>query len=49
VVLYIDYGNRATLPKTKCAALPGSFTGLQPFAKEYALALCSLATDVRTF
>ena len=45
-VLYIDYGNRATMAKTKCAALPGSFTGLPPYAKEYSLALCALALDV---
>ena len=49
IVLYVDYGNRATVPKTKCAALPGAFTGLPPYAKEYTLALCSLATDVSSF
>ena len=46
-VLYIDYGNRATIPKTKVASLPGSFSSAQPFAKEYQLALCALAADVR--
>jgi staphylococcal nuclease domain-containing protein 1 len=45
-VLYVDYGNRATLSKAKCAALPGAFTGLPPYAKEYSLALCALANDV---
>lgn len=44
-VLYIDYGNRATISKGKCGTLPGSFTSLQPFAKEYQLALCKLAND----
>jgi len=44
-VLYVDYGNRATLSKAKCAALPGAFTGLPPYAKEYSLALCALAND----
>ena len=45
-ILYVDYGNRATIPKSKCASLPGAFTGLPPYAKEYTLALCSLAQDV---
>jgi hypothetical protein len=45
-ILYVDYGNRATIPKSKCASLPGAFTGLPPYAKEYSLALCSLAQDV---
>ena len=45
-VLYIDYGNRATLSKAKCAALPGAFTALPAYAKEYSLALCALASDV---
>ncbi len=45
-VLYVDYGNRANVSKTKVASLPSNFTGLQPFAKEYALALCQLAPDV---
>lgn len=39
-VLYVDYGNRATIPKTDCGTLPASFNGLSPFAKEYSLALC---------
>ena len=45
-ILYVDYGNRATISKSKCASLPGAFTGLPPYAKEYTLALCSLAQDV---
>jgi staphylococcal nuclease domain-containing protein 1 len=44
-VLYIDYGNRATLSKAKCAALPGAFTALPAYAKEYSLDLCALASD----
>merc|ERR1711893_506311 len=44
-VLFIDYGNRMTLPKANCASLPSSFTALTGFAKEYQLALCKLATD----
>lgn len=44
-VLYIDYGNRATIPKTKTGTLPASFSAMPPFAKEYALALCLLAPD----
>ena len=45
-VLYIDYGNRATIPKSHCGALPGAFTGLPGYAKEYALALTNLPPDV---
>ena len=45
-VLYIDYGNKETIPKTKCAALPSSFTGLPPFAKEYGVAFLALPPDV---
>lgn len=48
-VLYIDYGNRAVIPKTKTGSLPTAFTKLQPFAKEYQLALCLLPTDVSLF
>ncbi len=46
-VLYIDYGNRATIPKAKTGALPASLNKLAAFAKEYSLALCQLPTDVR--
>ncbi len=45
-VLFVDYGNRAAVPKAKTASLPSSFSALQPFAKEYSLALCQLAQDV---
>lgn len=45
-VLYMDYGNRATIAKTKVGTLPSSFTGLTPFAKEYCIALAKLADDV---
>jgi staphylococcal nuclease domain-containing protein 1 len=48
-VLYIDYGNRDTVPRTKCGALPGSFTALPAFAKEYALALLAMPPDVSIF
>jgi staphylococcal nuclease domain-containing protein 1 len=41
-VLYVDYGNSAVIAKGKCATLPGAFTALPPFAKEYCLALCQL-------
>lgn len=44
-VLYMDYGNRATIPKAKCGNLPASFLGLPAFAKEYALAFMTLAPD----
>ena len=45
-VLYVDYGNRDTIPKTKVGALPSTFTGLPPFAQEYQLSLVKLADDV---
>ena len=48
-VLYMDYGNKATIPKAKCGNLPASFLGLPAFAKEYALAFMTLAPDVRFF
>merc|ERR1719412_2932122 len=44
-VLYMDYGNKATIPKSKCGSLPASFHGLPAFAKEYALAFMTLAPD----
>jgi len=44
-VLYMDYGNKATIPKAKCGSLPASFHGLPAFAKEYALAFMTLAPD----
>ena len=45
-VLYVDYGNRANIPKAQCGTLPGSFTSLAPFAHEYMMALCQLCSDV---
>jgi len=44
-VLYIDYGNRASVPKTKLGSLPAAFTGTGGFAKLYSLALVSLPQD----
>lgn len=44
-VLYIDYGNRATVPKTKLGALPAAFQSPGGYAKPYSLALVQLATD----
>jgi staphylococcal nuclease domain-containing protein 1 len=44
-VLYIDYGNRAEVPKTKVASLPSTFTTPGGYAKLYNLALCSLPED----
>jgi len=44
-VLYIDYGNRASVPKTKLGSLPATFQTPGGYAKPYSLALCSLATD----
>jgi len=44
-VLYVDYGNRADIPKAHTASLPGAFTALKHFAHEYSLALCQLAKD----
>jgi len=44
-VLYVDYGNRADIPKSQTASLPGAFTALKHFAHEYSLALCQLARD----
>merc|ERR1739846_59020 len=44
-VLFMDYGNKATIPKAKCGSLPASFHGLPAFAKEYALAFMTLAPD----
>jgi len=44
-VLYIDYGNRASVPKTKLGSLPASFTAAGGYAKLYSLALVSLPQD----
>jgi len=44
-VLYIDYGNRATVPKTKVASLPSSLQSPGGYARLYNLALISLPDD----
>merc|ERR1711915_266988 len=44
-VMYIDYGNRATVPKTKLGSLPASFQTASGYAKLYNLALVRLPTD----
>lgn len=44
-VLYIDYGNRAVVPKTKVASLPSSLHTPGGFAKPYSLALVSMPND----
>jgi len=44
-VLYIDYGNRATVPKTKLGSLPASFHTPAGYAKLYNIALVRLPSD----
>ena len=44
-VLYIDYGNRATVPKTKLGTLPGGFHTPGGYAKLFSLALIHLPSD----
>jgi len=44
-VLYIDYGNRASVPKTKLGSLPASFQTSGAYAKVYSLALTLLPPD----
>merc|ERR1712168_1357654 len=44
-VMYIDYGNRATVPKTKLGSLPATFQTALGYAKLYNLALVRLPTD----
>lgn len=44
-VLYVDYGNRETVPFTSLASLPPAFSSEKPYAAEYALALIKLPTD----
>ncbi|XP_058457634.1 staphylococcal nuclease domain-containing protein 1 [Malaya genurostris] len=44
-VLYVDYGNRETLPTTRLAMLPPAFLSDKPYAHEYSLALVVLPTD----
>ena len=45
-VLYVDYGNRATIAKTRVGTLPATFSSQAAYAKEYVLALVKLAPDV---
>ena len=44
-VLYIDYGNRATVPKTKLGTLPGVFHTPGGYAMLFSLALIHLPSD----
>ncbi|KAF0295232.1 Nuclease domain-containing protein 1 [Amphibalanus amphitrite] len=44
-VIYVDYGNRATIPVTDCAALPGMFAAAPRYAKEYCLACVKMPKD----
>jgi len=44
-VLYIDYGNRATVPRKEVNTLPSTFHTPSGFAKQYNLALISLPND----
>jgi staphylococcal nuclease domain-containing protein 1 len=47
-VFYIDYGNRAIVDSSHCAALPSSFAADKPYAHEYAMACVQLPKDVGT-
>lgn len=38
-VLYVDYGNRASVPRTKLGALPAAFVTPGGYAKLYSVAL----------
>lgn len=44
-ILYVDYGNRETVPTTRLAQLPPAFASDKPYAHEYNLALVVLPTD----
>ena len=44
-MLYIDYGNRATVPKTKLGSLPSSFHTAPGYARLYNMALMRLPSD----
>ena len=46
-VLYVDYGNRADIPKGQTASLPGAFTAIPHFAHEYSLALCQVQYSIK--
>lgn len=47
-VFYIDYGNRAIVEVSHCAALPSGFAADKPYAHEYAMACVQLPKDVGT-
>lgn len=44
-VLFIDYGNRESMPATSCAQMPAGFSSMPPAAKEYSLALTAIPND----
>merc|ERR1712223_1689118 len=44
-VLYIDFGNRANIPKVKLGSLPVAFLNLPAFAHQYSMALSNLCRD----
>ncbi|EAA11810.3 staphylococcal nuclease domain-containing protein 1 [Anopheles arabiensis] len=44
-ILYIDYGNRETVPSTRLAMIPPTFISEKPFAHLYVPALLLLPTD----
>lgn len=44
-VLYMDYGNRETLPTTRLASLPAAYAGEKPYATEYILPYVTLPKD----
>merc|ERR1712025_224135 len=44
-VLYVDYGNRASVPKTDLGSLPSTFQTPVGYAKPYSLALTQLPPD----
>ncbi|VDO09781.1 unnamed protein product [Haemonchus placei] len=44
-VLFVDYGNRETVPATSLAQLPPGFASFPPGAKEYGLALVAIPND----
>lgn len=45
-VLYVDYGNRDSVPAVEMAPLPSSFHAMPAQAKEYRLAFTQLPPDV---
>lgn len=44
-ILYVDYGNKETVPSTRLASLPPAFIGDKPYANEYGVALALLPPD----